>query len=100
MTRYVYALFEALEDVESWHGHGFDTMEGQHLSYSPDRAAINLTLTWCGVITKRITVTLDLVPAIHLLKWQTAREAGGLITQEMTKTGCHVVINPLSHNRA
>ena len=96
MTHYFYVLFEALGDVELWQGHGFDPMEDLYFSYSPDKAAISLILMWCGDITKRTTVALDLVPAIHLPNWwpQSARQAGGCITQEMIQTGCHVVIKP------
>ena len=50
-----------------------------------------LKLKWTGSFYKQLVITVDLVPALPVREWPPRARKGGLLTEDITSHGCHVV---------
>ena len=57
----------------------------------PGIVTCKLKLKWTGSFYKQLVITVDLVPAIPVHEWPPIARKGGLLTEDITSHGCHVV---------
>ena len=61
------------------------------IDVQPGITTCEIEFVWCGAFYKHLVITADLVPAIRVKSWpKFARTESGLLTQDITKQGCHV----------